>query len=83
MMAGEQETIMLDECVWPRPGMARLVAPSAIKHFNLDACAQVRLRPDFDRGCYNLGTVLYTYACAVQAELTNQLKGDPRHGWRW
>lgn len=35
----------------------------------------VRLRPDFDRGCYNLGTVLYTYACAVQAELANQLKG--------
>ncbi len=35
----------------------------------------VRLRPDFDRGCYNLGTVLYTYACALQADLTAQLKG--------
>ncbi len=35
----------------------------------------VRLRPDFDRGCYNMGTVLYSYACAVQAELAAQLKG--------
>ncbi|KAG2453019.1 hypothetical protein HYH02_002354 [Chlamydomonas schloesseri] len=34
----------------------------------------VRLRPDFDRGCYNMGTVLYSYACAVQAELATQLK---------
>ncbi|GLC41926.1 hypothetical protein PLESTF_000101200 [Pleodorina starrii] len=34
----------------------------------------IRLRPDFDRGCYNLGTVLYTYACAVQAELAAELK---------
>ncbi|KAG2490140.1 hypothetical protein HYH03_011445 [Edaphochlamys debaryana] len=34
----------------------------------------LRLRPDFDRGVYNLGTVLYTYACAVQADLTAQLK---------
>ncbi|PNW78669.1 hypothetical protein CHLRE_09g387550v5 [Chlamydomonas reinhardtii] len=34
----------------------------------------VRLRPDFDRGCYNMGTVLYSYACAVQAELAAQLK---------
>lgn len=36
----------------------------------------VRLRPDFDRGCYNMGTVLYSYACAVQAELAAQLKGE-------
>ncbi|EFJ43333.1 hypothetical protein VOLCADRAFT_121444 [Volvox carteri f. nagariensis] len=35
----------------------------------------IRLRHDFDRGCYNLGTVLYTYACAVQAELAAELKG--------
>ena len=28
----------------------------------------IRGRPDFDRGCYNLGTVFYTFACAVQSE---------------
>lgn len=33
----------------------------------------IRARPDFDRGCYNLGTVFYTFACAVQSE-----QGQPR-----
>eukprot|EP00877_Chromochloris_zofingiensis_P000186 jgi/Chrzof1/10168/Cz04g31140.t1 len=28
----------------------------------------LRSRPDFDRGCYNLGTVFYTFACALQSE---------------
>ncbi|GAX80584.1 hypothetical protein CEUSTIGMA_g8021.t1 [Chlamydomonas eustigma] len=37
-------------------------------------CA-LRMRPDFDRGCYNLGTVSYTYACTLQNELTEQYRG--------
>lgn len=28
----------------------------------------LRSRPDFDRGCYNLGTVFYTFAMALQSE---------------
>lgn len=33
----------------------------------------VRMRPDFDRACYNLGTVFYALACTQQASLTQQL----------
>lgn len=33
----------------------------------------IRGRPDFDRGCYNLGTVFYTFACAMQSE-----QGQPK-----
>ncbi|KAJ9531741.1 hypothetical protein QJQ45_021888 [Haematococcus lacustris] len=29
----------------------------------------VRMRPDFNRGCYNLGTVCYSAACTLQGEL--------------
>ncbi|KAI3425968.1 hypothetical protein D9Q98_007936 [Chlorella vulgaris] len=29
----------------------------------------IRLRPDFDRACYNLGTVLYSHACSLQEAL--------------
>mmetsp|Transcript_15153 Transcript_15153/g.32883 ORF Transcript_15153/g.32883 Transcript_15153/m.32883 type:complete len:433 (-) Transcript_15153:285-1583(-) len=39
-------------------------------------CA-IRMRPDFDRGCYNLGTVCYTYASTLQAELSAQYRGIP------
>lgn len=28
----------------------------------------LRSRPDFDRGCYNLGTVFYTFALALQGD---------------
>lgn len=35
----------------------------------------VRLRPDFDRGCYNLGTVCYAYACTLQGEVAMLAKG--------
>lgn len=35
----------------------------------------LRSRPDFDRGCYNLGTVFYTFACALQSE-PGQPKGE-------
>ncbi|KXZ54112.1 hypothetical protein GPECTOR_5g214 [Gonium pectorale] len=34
----------------------------------------VRLRPDFERGAYNLGTVLYAHAATLQADLASQLK---------
>ena len=33
------------------------------------------MRPDFDRGCYNLGTVCYSYACTLQSELASQYRG--------
>eukprot|EP00798_Chlamydomonas_sp_ICE-L_P022529 gene22529-29652_t len=35
----------------------------------------VRLRPDFDRGCYNLGTVYYSHGSALQTEVKVQYKG--------
>lgn len=41
----------------------------------------IRGRPDFDRGCYNLGTVFYTFACAVQSE-QGQTKGARRAAGR-
>jgi hypothetical protein len=31
----------------------------------------LRSRPDFDRGCYNLGTVFYTFAMALQSDTGN------------
>ena len=31
----------------------------------------VRLRPEFDRACYNLGTVYYAHACSLQIEHQN------------
>lgn len=33
----------------------------------------IRLRPDFDRACYNLGTVIYAFACTQQSSMTQQL----------
>lgn len=33
----------------------------------------IRLRPDFDRACYNLGTVYYTFACSQQSSVTQRL----------
>jgi hypothetical protein len=52
----------------------------------------IRLRPDFDRACYNMGTVLYAHACALQeallasqeqaeaAQLTAVASGSGRQG---
>ncbi|CAL8468113.1 g7652 [Coccomyxa elongata] len=43
--------------------------------------AAIRLRPEFDRACYNLGTVYYSHAFALQtaaqAVLSSQLTKDP------
>jgi hypothetical protein len=33
----------------------------------------IRLRPDFDRACYNLGTVFYAHACSQQSPITQRL----------
>lgn len=33
----------------------------------------IRLRPDFDRACYNLGTVFYAFACSQQSSVTQRL----------
>lgn len=33
----------------------------------------IHLRPDFDRACYNLGTVFYAFACSQQSSLTQRL----------
>jgi hypothetical protein len=35
----------------------------------------LRSRPDFDRGCYNLGTVFYTFAMALQSDTGDRLLG--------
>jgi hypothetical protein len=41
-----------------------MLVKAAMEKFRL----AVRTRPDFDRGCYNLGTVFYTFAMALQGE---------------
>jgi hypothetical protein len=51
---------------WERDTLVR----QAMSKFRL----ALRARPDFDRGCYNLGTVFYTFALALQSE-PGQLKG--------
>ena len=33
----------------------------------------IRLRPEFDRACYNLGTVYYAHACSLQNEASSQV----------
>lgn len=33
----------------------------------------IRLRPEFDRACYNLGTVYYAHACSLQNEVQSAL----------
>ncbi|KAK9803421.1 hypothetical protein WJX72_010561 [[Myrmecia] bisecta] len=42
----------------------------------------IRLRPEFDRACYNLGTVFYAHACVLQNDamqhLSSQLTQDPQ-----
>jgi hypothetical protein len=38
----------------------------------------LRSRPDFDRGCYNLGTVFYTFAMALQSEPDSSLSKSAR-----
>lgn len=35
----------------------------------------LRSRPDFDRGCYNLGTVFYTFAMALQGDAGEHCRG--------
>jgi len=50
---------------WERDTLVR----QAMSKFRL----ALRARPDFDRGCYNLGTVFYTFALALQSE-PGQLK---------
>ena len=38
----------------------------------------IRLQPEFDRGCYNLGTVFYTFASAQAKDAPGaQPKGAP------
>lgn len=39
----------------------------------------LRSRPDFDRGCYNLGTVFYTFAMALQGDAGGLQQGDERY----
>ena len=41
----------------------------------------IRLRPEFDRACYNLGTVYYAHACSLQNEAQNQVRLLASHTW--
>ena len=41
----------------------------------------IRLRPEFDRACYNLGTVYYAHACSLQNEAQNQVSLQASHIW--
>ena len=44
-----------------------------VKHSILRFRQAIRLRPDFDRACYNLGTVFYAFACSQQSSVTQRL----------
>ncbi len=65
-------------CTWPAGGLVlqelsgdardwserNALVHAAMEKFRLT----IRSRPDFDRGCYNLGTVFYTFAMALQGD---------------
>jgi hypothetical protein len=55
------------------PGARRELVPCAIDKFR----HILRQRPDFDRGCYNLGTVFYACAQGLQREVAAEYKGAP------
>ncbi len=57
--------LVLQELTGLRPPSERafLVAAAAAKFRRA-----IRLRPEFDRACYNLGTVYYSHAMALQTE---------------
>jgi hypothetical protein len=62
--------VLLPACLQELSGDARdwgqrdALVHAAMEKFRLT----IRTRPDFDRGCYNLGTVFYTAAMALQGE---------------
>ena len=62
--------LVLQELAAMRPPAERaaLVALSADKFRRAMA-----LRPDFDRACYNLGTVVYAHACQMQSSTQQHL----------
>ena len=62
--------LVLQELAAMRPPAERsaLVALSAEKFRRAMA-----LRPDFDRACYNLGTVVYAHACQMQSSMQQHL----------
>lgn len=62
--------LVLQELAAMRPPAERaaLVALSAEKFRRAMA-----LRPDFDRACYNLGTVVYAHACQIQSSMQQHL----------
>lgn len=52
------------------PAARKELVPHAIEKFR----HILRQRPDFDRGCYNLGTVFYACAQALQREVAQEYK---------
>ncbi len=56
--------LVLQELTGLRPGSERafLVGAATAKFRRA-----IRLRPEFDRACYNLGTVFYSHAVVLQA----------------
>ena len=53
--------------------------PPSERAFLVDAAVSkfrraVRLRPDFDRACYNLGTVCYAHASALDADDAGEVR---------
>ena len=49
-----------------------MLAAQAIDKFR----RSIRLRPDFDHGCYNLGTVFYTHASTIRNQLRRSQAGN-------
>ena len=57
--------LVLQELSTMRPGAERLsLVRLAVAKFR----RAIRLRPEFDRACYNLGTVYYAYASTLQMD---------------
>ena len=65
---------MLQELATTRPPAER---PRLVRHSVAKFRRAMRQRPEFDRACYNLGTVFYAHACqlqhASQQRLSSQL----------
>ncbi len=65
--------LVLQELSTMRPQAERLaLVRLAVAKFR----RAIRLRPEFDRACYNLGTVYYAYASSLQMEAAQKMSAQ-------
>ena len=65
--------LVLQELTALRPPSERAyLVDAAVSKFR----RAIRLRPDFDRACYNLGTVCYAHASALKVEDVDEVRSQ-------